>query len=143
MYRLYLLTTLNQNKMKKIIVFTILMSVHLLFITNSWGQGKQQEATTKSHSIKLKIKSQPRSIAFSNASATLNLNTHKIELVFQNCHGQATVIIENSTHQNTIVQTIDISITPNQIDISSLAEEERYLLKILNGLYYWEGEFQR
>lgn len=129
--------------MKKIIVFTILISVHFLFITHSWGQGKQKEAATKSHSIKLKIKSQPRSITFSKASATLNLNTHQIELLFQNCYKQARVIIKDSRNQYTIVQTIDTFLSQNQIDISFLAEGEWYTLKILNGLCCWEGEFQR
>jgi hypothetical protein len=127
--------------MKKIIVFTILLCIALF--SNGWGQEQKQPITVNTKTIKILPKGKPRSITFSKASATLNLNTHKIELVFQNCHGQATVIIENSTHQNTIVQTINTSISPNQIDISSLAEGERYTLKIRNGLYYWEGEFQR
>lgn len=127
--------------MKKIIIFTILLCIALL--SNGWGQEQKQPITVNTKIIKILPKGKPRSIAFSKASATLNLNTHKIELVFQNCYGQATVIIENSRHQNTIVQTINTSISQNQIDISSLAEGEQYTLKILNGLYYWKGEFHR
>lgn len=110
------------------------------------GKGEKKEAATQTtvqpdvRSIILILKSGPRSAISNDVSAFLTGN--RITLSLSSCYKNAFFLIEDVNGNQMCKRNIDASLSEHFIDVSFLLSGERYLLKIQNGLYSWEGEFE-